>query len=122
MAIKNALRLRVTGKQTSQGLFTLYTDKVESGKAYCFQDIVFSIDKVLEDGNSRARLYIEGHGYKHYLDEYSPILENGIYSYDRPLWLYEGERLALELDEVQANTTALMHIIGYWTDLTGGKE
>ena len=49
MAIKNALRLRVTGKQTSSGLFTLYTEPVESGRAYCFQDIVFNIDRVLED-------------------------------------------------------------------------
>lgn len=120
MATKNALRLRATKVFSSAGLQTLYTEPVEHDKIYCLQQIAWEIDKATSGGNTRCRLYISGHGYKHDLEEQDTPVADTLYTYDTPVWLIPGERLALEIDQAQASTTAQMEMLGYWTEQKEG--
>ena len=120
MAIKNALRLRPRKLFASAGLQTLYSDYVERGQIYCFQQVAWEIDKATSGGNTRCRLYIEGHGYKHYLAGQDAPSADTLYWYKEPAWLIPGERLALDIDQGQASTTAEMDITGYWTEFKEG--
>ncbi|KKN29000.1 hypothetical protein LCGC14_0848660 [marine sediment metagenome] len=120
MAIKKALRLRKTGVSTSAALFTLYSNRVESGRAECFQQLAWEIDKVTSGGNTRVRLYIEGHGYKHFIEEQDIPAASTLYTYSKPLYLYESERLALEIDQAQTATAVKLFGTGYWQSIWEG--
>lgn len=113
MARKDALRLRPKSKFTSAGLQTLYSDRVEQGQIWCLEQIAWEIDTVLSGGNTRCRLHIEGHGYKHVLAEQKTPAANELYTYSKKPYLYPGESLALDLDQGQANTTAEINATGY---------
>ena len=67
-----------------------------------------------------VRLFIDGHGYNHYIEEQATPTATGLYTYAEPIWLIPGERLAIEIDEGQANTTAEMHLTGYSTEFKEG--
>ena len=114
MARKDAIRLRAKKVFSSAGLQTLYTDYVEQGMIYCLEQIAWEIDKATSGGNTRCRLYIEGHGYKHYLEEEDNPAANELYTYSKKPYLYPGERLALDIDQGQASTTVELDATGYW--------
>lgn len=114
MARKDALRLREITKFASAGLQTLKTKPVEPGKIYCLEQIAWEIDKATSGGNTRCRLYIEGHGYKHNLAGQDAPSADTLYTYTKKPYLYPGERLALDIDQAQANTTAELCATGYW--------
>lgn len=114
MARKDALRLRAVDTFASAGLKTLYTDFVEREMIYCLEQITWEIDTVLSGGNDRVRLWIAGHGYKIPLEQQSTPTADKLYTYSEKAYLYPGERLALDLDEAQADTIAEMHGVGYW--------
>ena len=120
MAIKNALRL--TAKKLFDGgaLDTLYSEKVKDGRIYCIQQVAWEIDVATSGGNTRCRLYIEGHGYKHYISEQDGPTAGTLYEYKIPLWLIPGERLALDIDNTGTSTTAEMHLTGYWIKFEEG--
>jgi len=120
MARKSALRERVTDLIASAGLGTVRSQPVEHDKLYCWQQIVWQTDKVLADGNGRARLYIEGSGYKHFLCEWAPVAASRLYPYNEDVWLTPGERIALDLDHNQATTKVEINMTGYWTDQAEG--
>ena len=82
--------------------------------------MAWEIDKALTNGNTRVRLFIAGHGYNHYLEEQDNPTVGTLYTYSEPVWLIPGERLAIEIDEGEADTTAEMHLTGYWTKFEGG--
>jgi len=120
MAGKNALRLRARKRFALAALQTLLSEPVESDKIYCIQQVAWEIDKATAGGNTRGRLYIEGSGYKHYLAEQDTPVADTLYWYKEPVWLIPRERLALDIDQGQAATTAEMHIAGYWTEQKEG--
>ena len=120
MAKKYALRDRVVELFSSAAKVQLTTEPVEQGKIYCYQQVAWEIDKALSGGNTRARLYIEGHGYNHNLEEQDAPTADTLWTYSDDVWLTPGERLVLELDQAQASTTAEMHITGYYTDFVEG--
>lgn len=122
MTIKNALRLRARKLFASAGLQTLYSDYVEQGKIYCVQQVAWEIDKATFGGNTRARLYIDGHGYEHNIEEQDAPAADTLYTFQEPLWLIPGERLAIDIDQAQADTTAEMCLTGYWTELKEGIQ
>ena len=122
MAIKNALRLRARKKFASAALQTLLSEYVEQGKIYCIQQVAWEIDLATSGGNTRVRLYIDGHGYKHNIEEQDAPTADELYTYNDPLWLIPGERLAIDIDQAQANTTAEMCLTGYWTELKEGIQ
>lgn len=113
MAKKDGLRLRPTKLFTSAALQPLYSERVPSGIRWCLQSIAWEIDKVTSGGNTRVRLYVEGRGNKHFLDEQLTPAATWLYTRDENDFLYPGERLALEIDQAQASTTAIMNISGY---------
>jgi len=116
MARKNALRLRAREVFSSAGLATLYSEVVPAGKVYCIQHTAWEIDKATSGGNTRCRLYIDGHGYKHYIAGQDAPSADTLYWWQHPIWLIQGERLALDIDQAQASTTAEMDMSGYWTE------
>lgn len=120
MAIKNALRERAKDKFSSAGLQTLYSTMVEHDKIHCIQQVAWEINKTTSSGNTRVRLFIDGHGYNHYLEEQGTPTADTLYTYDIPVWLIPGERLAIEIDQGQADTTAEMHLTGYSTEFKEG--
>ena len=122
MPIKNAIRLRAKKVFASAGLQTLYSEYVDSAAIYCIQQVAWEIDKVTSGGNTRVRLYIDGHGYKHNLEEQDAPAASELYTYDDPIWLTPGERLAIDIDQGQASTTAEMCLTGYWTGVKEGIQ
>jgi len=122
MAIKNALRLRAKELFASAGLQTLYSEYVHFGKIYCIQQVAWEIDTVTALGNTRVRLFIDGHGYRHNIEEQDAPVADTLYTYDKPIWLIPGERLAIDIDQAQASTTAEMCLTGYWTELKEGIQ
>lgn len=122
MAIKNALRLRAKELFSSAALQTLRSEFVEHDKLYCIQQVAWEIDKATSGGNTRVRLFIDGHGYRHNLEEQKTPAADWLYTYDKPIWLIPRERLAIDIDQAQANTTAEMIMTGYWTELKEGIQ
>ena len=120
MAIKNALRLRARKVFASAGLQTLLSEYVDYHKIYCIQQVAWEINLATSGGNTRCRLYIQGHGYKHFLAEQDAPAADTLYWYKEPVWLIPRERLALDIDQGQASTTAEMNITGYWTEFKEG--
>lgn len=120
MAIKNALRERPKQTFTAAQLQTLFSEEVTHDKIYCIQHVAWEINKTTSGGNTRCRLYIDGHGYKHNLEEQDAPAANTLYTYHKPTWLIPGERLALDIDQAQASTEAEMCITGYWTPFKEG--
>ncbi len=122
MAIKSALRLRAKQVFSAAQLQTLYSEVAESGKIFCIQQTTWEINKTTSGGNTRCRLYIDGHGYKIPLAEQDAPAANVLYEYPEKVWLVPGERLALDIDQAQATTLAEMHNIGYWTTQKEGIQ
>lgn len=120
MAIKNALRLRSKQLFVDAKLQTLYSEYVEPGKIYCIQQTAWEIDKATVNGNTRVRLYIDGHGYKHNIEEQDAPAADTLYTYPDPIWLVPRERLAIDIDQADTNTTAQMLLTGYWTEFKEG--
>lgn len=122
MAIKNALRLRAKKTFSGAALKTLYSDRVEPDKLYCIQQTAWEISKATSGGNTRVRLYIAGHGYKHNLEEQDAPAADTLYTYNDPIWLIPGERLAIDIDQAQNATVAEMCLTGYWTEFKEGIQ
>ena len=120
MAIKNALRLRAKEVFSAAELQTLFSDRVEHGFIYCIQQVAWEIDKATSGGNTRVRLYIDGRGYKHNIEEQDAPVADTLYTYPYPIWLIPGERLAIDIDQAQASTTASMILTGYSSELKEG--
>ena len=118
--IKNALRENPTKKFSSAELQTLYSKRVTHDRIHCFQQVAWEIDKTTSGGNTRVRLFIDGHGYNHYLEEQDNPSADTLYTYNEKVWLIPGERLAIEIDQGQASTTAEMHLTGYSTEFKEG--
>lgn len=122
MAIKNALRLRSKIVATANELTTLYSEFVEFGKLFCIQQVAWEIDAALSGGETRARLYIEGHGYKHNIEEQQDPAADNLYTYDDPIWLIPRERLAVDFDYAANEATAELCLTGYWVELKEGIQ
>lgn len=114
MARKDAIRLRVKQTFSAAALQTLYSKRVEPGMIYCLEQIAWEIDKATVGGNTRCRLFIDGHGYRHFIDEQLNPAADWLYTHFEKPYLYPGERLALDIDRAQASTTAELHATGYW--------
>jgi hypothetical protein len=98
----------------SAGLQTLYGDKVSGKQVWCLESVAWEISKATSGGNTRCRLYIDrGSGDKHYLDETLVPVATWLYTWSGSVSLYEGERIALEIDQGQASTEAKMDVTGY---------
>jgi len=120
MAKKNALRLHNSKTFSSAGLVTLETDPTPDNMIYCIQRYAWEIDKATSGGNTRVRSYLNGHGYKHYLAEEDGPTANALYWDADSIWLVPGESLALDIDEAQADTVAILNCTGYWTEVAEG--
>ena len=117
---KEALRLRIVNTISSAGLADVKSDRVKQGKIYCLQVTTWEIDKATSGGNTRCRLFIDGHGYKHYFGEQDGPSANTLYWWKEPIWLVPGEALGLEVDQAQASTAVNMYATGYWVQAGEG--
>lgn len=120
MALKRALRLRLKKTFGSAALQTLLSDRVPTDQIWCIQQAVWEIDKTTTGVNTRCRLYIDGHGYKHNLAEQDGPTANALYTYTKIVYLIPGERLALDIDQADTLTTAEMCLTGYLTEQKEG--
>lgn len=113
MGIKNALRLRYPKTFSSAALQTLESVRVESGWCWVVEHVAWEINKATSGGNTRCRLYIKGHGYKHDIVEQDAPVADTLYTWSKNEHLFPGESLALDIDQAQASTLAQMEISGY---------
>jgi len=120
MTVKNALRIPLQKKFTSNALSVLESEPVPVDKIYCIQQVAWEIDTATSGGNTRVRLFIDGHGYNHYIQEQDGPSTNTLYTYSIPLWLVPGEMLAIEIDYAGTNTVAKMWLTGYWNKFSEG--
>ena len=120
MATKNALRLHEVKTVSAAGLATIQSEVVPHDQVWCIQRLTIEGSLVPSGGNTRCRLYIDGHGYKHYLSEQDAPVAGALYWYDDPVWLIPGERIAVDWDQAQADTTLELIATGYWTEAKEG--
>ena len=120
MAKKYALRLREKKTFASAGLATVYSDIVPLDQLWCIQLLSVEEDKTTLLGNTRCRVYIEGHGYEHWLAEQDGPAAATLYWRAEPFWVIPGERIAVDWDNAQAATTVEMQAMGYWTEVEEG--
>lgn len=113
MARKDSLRLRIVEVIASAGLYSLKSEPVETGYLYCIEHTAWEISLATSLGNTRCRLYIEGHGYKHYIAEQDAPAADTLYTWSKNEYLHQGERLVLDIDRAQATTIAQMLLLGY---------
>lgn len=122
MGIRYPLRLRYKKKFTSAGLASLYSDTVEPGQSWCIQLLSVEGDVITSGGNTRCRVYIDGHGYKHYVAEQDSPSADTLYWRAEPFWMMRGETLVAEWDQAQVNTTLEMQLMGYWKEEKEGLD
>lgn len=113
MARKDSLRLRYVKTISDAGLYSLKSERVEAGYLYCIEHTAWEISLATSGGNTRCRLYIDGHGYKHYIAEQDAPAADTLYTWSKNEYLHQGERLVLDIDEAQADTVAQMLLLGY---------
>jgi len=122
MARKDSLRLRYVETISSAGLYSLKSEPVETGYLYCIEHTAWEISLATSGGNTRCRLYIEGHGYKHYIAEQNIPAANRLYTWSKNEFLHQGERLVLDIDQAQATTVAQMLLLGYKEEIKVGGD
>jgi hypothetical protein len=113
MARKDALRIRINKTTGSAGLQTILSEPVELGWMWCVEHTAWEISKATSGGNTRCRLYIDGHGYKHNIAEQDAPAASTLYTWSKNEYLYPGERLALDIDQGQASTDVEICLTGY---------
>ncbi len=119
-AKKNPLRVRVGPISFAAGLATLRSNQVEPDTIWRIERLSFEGDTVTSSGNTRARVYIDGHGYKLHIAEQRAPGADVLYWIPNAFSVLPGERVALEWDQAQADTVLEMHMIGYSHDSKDG--
>ena len=114
MAKKYALRLREKKAFASAGLATVYSSIVPPDQLWCIQLLSVEGNLTTSGGNTRCRVHINGHGYKHYIAEQDAPALSTLYWRAESFWMIPGERIAAEWDEAQAATTVELLAMGYW--------
>lgn len=117
---KEALRIRILETAVAAGLYSLRSPIVDRGQIWCIQRATFETDTVTLLGNTRFRVYIFGHGYKHYLGEQNAPVADTLYWMRESVWLIPGERLICEFDWAQATAIMEMILTGYWSAFEEG--
>jgi len=102
------------------GLAVLQSEPVAWNTIRCVQRLAFEGSLVTLGGNTRVRVYIDRHGYNHYLAEQAAPAANTLYWMTDDIFLIPGERLCVEWDQAQAGTVLEMFMIGYWHDIDPG--
>lgn len=87
------------------------SDYVKIGKRYCFQRVTFE-DKT--SAFTSLRVYVEGHGYEHYLAEQKSPAAATLYWLKDPIYLIPGERLVAKFTGTTTGDVLEMCITGYW--------
>jgi hypothetical protein len=96
------------------GLQVLYSEHVPQGQEWRIERLAYEGDTATSSGETRARVYIDGHGYNHYLHEQDGPTADALYVITEPFTLAAGERAALEWDEAQADTRLRMYLTGHF--------
>lgn len=122
MTRKNSLRIRIKEVTGSAGLQTVKSDLVDPGWMWCIEHTAWEIDKATSGGNTRCRLYVDGHGYKHNIAEQDAPAADTLYTWSKNEYLYPGERWALDIDQAQASTTVEICLSGYKERIDGADS
>lgn len=116
MAIKNALREREVLTVNAGAVRRLKLPYVDPQRIRCYQRISWEISLATAGGNTRCRLVIEKPAYDIPIAEQQVPVATVLYWWPYPVWLHDGERLALLIDQPQNGTVAQLHGVGYWVD------
>lgn len=122
MPVKTGIRVKAEKTIASAGLDSLRSERVPYDVIWCVQNTAWEISKATSGGNTRCRLYIEGPGWKHYIEEQQSPAADNLYTYSYPIWLHPLERLCVEIDQAQASTIAKLYMTGYREELKGGRK
>jgi len=115
-AKKFPLRIWLTKKATATS-HDLETDPVDEGWEWRIEGLAF------EDETSAAtevRVWIKGHGYKHYICEQVSLSATTLYWFNDDFSLFEGEQLVFSFLGVTAGDELRAYIRGYKIEIEGG--
>jgi len=107
---KLALRLRYTKTSGGATQEDLKSDRPEPGWQWCIQNAGF------EDETSNfteLRIFIQGHGYNHYIEEQDNPLAGHLFTLDREVFLHEGEELVARFTGTSSGDSLAMYLSGY---------
>jgi hypothetical protein len=120
VTVKNSLRLHYEVIAAAAGLLTVESDSPDPGELWCIQHCSVRGSSTTSGGNTRAQLYVSGHGYKHPLEEQDAPEASVLYSYSDDVYILPGERLSADWDQAQANCLLELFVEGYRLDRQGG--
>ena len=80
-----------TGDATTR--YPLRFRRLEPGESW---EVAYLAFRDATSAPTSIDVYLDGHGYKHYLVQQQPTTANYIYFLDRPFWVEEGETLVVE--------------------------
>lgn len=110
MAEKMPIRIRAIRVAVSTSYEYVQTEIVPPGEIWCLQGYQFENET---GARGTIRLYIEGHGYNHYMHEQTSPSSGTLYPVDRILYLTPGERLTLRQASNVAGDVIALYSQGY---------
>jgi len=102
---------QIVGTGVTGVVVELKSRPIKIGKRYCFQRVTFE-DKT--SAFTSLRVYVEGHGYEHYLAEQKSPAAATLYWLKDPVYLIPGERLVGKFTGTTTGDVLEMCITGYW--------
>jgi len=110
-SVKYPLRIRVAKESTGATDEYLQTEKVEPERIWCIQTLAFENETSV---TAEVRVYIEGHGYPHYILQQENPPAADLYWFTDDFLLVEGERLVCRFTGTTSGDLLRMYLTGYW--------
>jgi len=110
MAEKMPIRIREVKVVVNETLEYVRTEIVPPGEIWCLQGIAYENET---GARGTFRRYIAGHGYNHYVAEYTTPGAGELIFTDKLLYLLPGERLTIRQASCTANDVLALYAHGY---------
>lgn len=107
---KSLLRERYTKVSTGAAYDDIKSDAPDPGEVWCVQNL--SVEN-LTTNYTELRLFIEGRGYNHHIEEQDNPLAAHLFTHDRDVYIHEHEKLVARLTGCTSADKLEMHLSGY---------
>ena len=107
---KRLLELRYTGLGTAAAYDDVKSDRPQPGEVWCIQNAAIENET---NNFTELRVFIEGRGYNHYLDEQDNPLAGHLFTLPRDVFIHENEMLVARFTGCTTGDKLAMYLSGY---------
>ncbi len=109
-AKKSLLELRHTKVSAGAAYDDLKSDRPKAGEVWCIQNAAVENET---NNTTLLRIFIEGRGYEHFLDEQLNPLAAHLFTLPRDVFIHEGEMLVARFTGCTSGDKLAMYLSGY---------